>query len=110
MKSVGLIICLFLLLIINSCRQSDVRTVEIKVPEMKNKACAQLVANAVGKQSGVQSDKINIDFERRIVIVRYDSLVVARKNIEFAIAETGFQANEVPAKAEAVKALPPECK
>ncbi|MDD4872096.1 MAG: heavy metal-associated domain-containing protein [Kiritimatiellae bacterium] len=101
---------ILLLVVCTSCRQSDIRTVEIKVPEMKNKTCAQIVANAVGRQAGVQPDKIDVDFAKRIVIVRYDSLVIARKNIEFAIAEAGFQANEVPAKAEAVKALPPECK
>ncbi|OGV62327.1 MAG: hypothetical protein A2283_06015 [Lentisphaerae bacterium RIFOXYA12_FULL_48_11] len=110
MNRVMSIVVLLLSLGISSCRQSDVRIAEIKVPAMKNQACAQLIVNAVGKLGGVQPNGISVDFGSKMVMVRYDSLVTARKNLEFAIAEAGFQANEVPAKPEAVRALPPECK
>lgn len=104
------VVCLILLLGISSCRQSDIRVAEIKIPAMKKQACAQLIVNAVGRQVGVQPNGISVDFGTRTMLVRYDSLVTAGKNLEFAVAEVGFQANEVPAKPEAVKALPPECK
>lgn len=110
MKYLVALVCLLILLSGSSCRQSDIRTVEIKVPGLKNQACAQIIANAVGKQVGVQSKGISMDFERKIVYVQYESLVTAWKNLEFAIAEAGFQANEVPANPDAYKALPPECK
>jgi len=110
MKWYVIIVCCTVCIMCSSCRQADVRTFRIKVPGMKNQACVQLVANAVGKMAGVHRDKIGIDPEEKIVVVTYDHLVTAEKNIEFAVAEAGFDANEVPAKAEAVKALPPECK
>jgi len=110
MNRVMLSTCLLLSVVFSSCRQSDVRAAEIKVPAMKNQACAQIIVNAIGRQVGVQPNGISVDFGARMVLVRYDSLVTARKNLEFAVAEAGFQANEVPAKPEAVKALPPECK
>lgn len=103
-------VSLVLLTAVSSCRQSDLRTVEIKVPDLKNDACAKIIANAVGRQVGVKPGSIGVDFQRRLVILQYESLVTAIKNIEFAIAEAGFQANEVPAKEEAARALPPECK
>lgn len=77
---------------------------------MKNQACAQVVVNALGRQEGVQPGKVDVDFARRVVTVQYDSLMTARKNLEFAVAEAGFQANEVPANALAAGALPVECK
>lgn len=77
---------------------------------MKNEACARVVGIALGRHAGIQANGITVDLAKRIVIVRYDSMVTAHKNLEFAVAEAGFQANEVPAKADAAKALPPECR
>lgn len=96
--------------LITSCRKEDIRTVIIYVPEMRNKACIEVVSNALSKLYGVQKDKIQFDLSNRTVIVIYDSLKLALKNMEFAIAEAGFRANEVPANPEAVRTLPPECK
>ena len=92
-----------------SCRKHDIRAVTVGVPEMKNKACATVVANAVSRLHGVKVDEIRLDMANRTVTVTYDSMLLALKNIEFAIADAGFAANEVPAKPEALKALPPEC-
>jgi len=76
---------------------------------MKNRACATVVANAVSKLRGIKGDEIRLDMANRTVTIMHDSMLVALKNIEFAIADAGFAANEVPAKPEAVNALPPEC-
>jgi hypothetical protein len=37
-------------------------------------------------------------------------MVIALKNIEFTIAEAGFDANDTKARSNAVAALPPECR
>lgn len=114
MKSVALTAVLVLSVLIVSCRRHDFRTARITVPEMKNKACAEIVHKAVYKELArskamPRDTKIEIDLTRRTVTVVYESLNIALKNIEFAIAEAGFKANEVPAKPEAVKKLPHEC-
>ena len=93
-----------------SCRQSDMRTMKIHVPEMKNRACATIVGKAVSGLPGVLSDKIVIDLAARTVTVTFESLVLGLKNIEIAIAEAGFTADDVPAKPDAEKKLPAECK
>ena len=93
-----------------SCRTRDERTILVLVPEMKNAACSNIVAGAVTRCPGVNAATLRVDMTRRTVTVSYDSLMTALKNIEFAIAEAGFQANEVPAKKEAAAALPAECR
>lgn len=41
--------------------------------------------------------QMHSDLSRHVVTVTYDSMKMARKNIEFAIANAGMVANEVPA-------------
>jgi len=105
MCSILLIICAGLC----SCRRNDYRTVNIYVPKMKNRACAEVVVNALRRQEGIRSRDIAVDMSSRIVTVRYDSIERSIKNLEYTIADAGFAANEIPATTEAVNALPAEC-
>ncbi|MDI6775014.1 MAG: hypothetical protein QME60_06425 [Verrucomicrobiota bacterium] len=91
-----------------ACRTHDYRRAAIFVPEMKNQAAAELIAKALDRLPGIQKNKLILDVDRRQVIVVYDSMEVALKNIEFVICEAGFSANDVPARPEAAAALPPE--
>ncbi len=101
-----------------SCRRVDPREIKVKVPDMKNEKCAELVAKGVSRLPGVDTKNIRVDLVNRTVTVNYDSLQLAIKNIEFSIAEAGFTAiaetpfpnKGVPARPNAVNALPPECK
>ena len=93
-----------------SCRRQDARTVSIHVPGMKNEACVEHVHTSLRRVPGVQVDSIVIDDATRTVLVTYESLNLSLKNIEFAIADAGFDANQVPANAEAVKKLPASCR
>jgi len=86
------------------CRKQDVRTVAVSVPGLTEAAVAQHIQDAFLKQPGIRS--VRPDIERRTLTVTYDSMVTARKNIEFTIAEAGFEANDIPAKA-APQAPPP---
>lgn len=98
------------LLLVVSCRQTDVRTFTINVPDMKNRACATVIVKALSSTVGVKGGSdIKVDLVARTVTVDYESLVTAKKNIEFAVADAGFNANSVPANPEAVTKLPPEC-
>lgn len=98
------------LILMVSCRQKDIRTVEIRVPEMRNRACMEVVARAISRVPGVNKKTVAIDPDTRVVSVEYDSLKLALKNIEFAIAKSGFAANDVPANENAAKKLPDACK
>lgn len=99
-----------LMLCANSCRQADIRTIKIDVPEMNNSVCAEIIGRAVAGLKGVVPDKTVADLSERTVTVTYDSLKLSLKNVEFAIADAGFQANDVPANAEQRAKLPQSCR
>lgn len=99
-------VCLFAV----SCRQQDIRTQAIKTPGMKNAACARVIEDTLLKLPGIQPDGVRTDFQQREAHVTYNSMVIALKNLEFAIAAAGFDANDTETSSNAVAALPPECR
>ena len=104
----GLLACCLSMTLV-SCRKHDVRTVLIHVPEMRNRACVDVVQDALSKVQGLQWNRTEIDLSRRTVTVTYDSMQMSLKNVEFAIADAGFRANNVPANEEAAAKLPDAC-
>jgi copper chaperone CopZ len=73
----------------------------IDVPGMETEGHVARVIHAMGAIPGVDTNSVRVDFTRHTVTVRYESLVASLKNIEMAIADAGFAANDVPANAEA---------
>lgn len=90
---------MLLIVCLAGCRKQDVRTAVISVPGMTNAACAQTIQDAFMRQPGIKA--IRPDFQQRTLTVTYDSMVIARKNIEFTIAGAGFNANDIPASTNA---------
>lgn len=110
MKTAQLLILAILAMFMVSCRRSDIKEAIISVPEMRNRACADIIVRALSSQIGVKGGPdIKIDLVTRTVTVEYESLVTALKNVEYAIAKAGFSANEIPADPEAAKKLPEAC-
>ena len=101
-------VLLMTVILLASCRQVDIRKIVIKVPGLKNQVCAKIIQDAFMKQPGIVS--IQPDFQQRELTVTYNSMVIAIKNIEFTIAEVGFDANDEKARTNAVAVLPPECR
>lgn len=99
---------MLLIICLAGCRKQDMRTVVVAVPNLKNPACAQIIQDAFMRQPGIKA--IHPDFQQHTLTVIYDSMVIARKNIEFTIASAGFDANDIPAKSNAAAALPAACK
>jgi copper chaperone CopZ len=93
-----------------SCRRQDIRSVTIRVPAMRSAACTNIVSEALQRAQSIPPDWIHADIDKRTVTVTYDSLQRAIKNLEFAIADAGFQANDTPANPQAATNLPPECR
>ena len=110
MKSTRFAAAVLALAAVASCRQRDLRTVQLHVPEMKNDACVEVVSRAVGGVQGIEKDTVTVDPATRTVQVTYDSLKLSLKNLEFAVADAGFAANDAPANPKAAAALPPECR
>jgi len=83
----------------SGCRVSDQREMTVNVPGMASEADAQRIRAALSPLNGLDKDKTTFDISGRAVRVRYDSMQIAHKNIEIAIAEAGYDAN-------AIKAIP----
>ena len=109
MKRVFVISFCLALIAGTSCRRRDIRTIVINVPAMKNRACAEQIVKALGKNESIPPTDILVSLQERTLTVRYDSIQRSMKNLEFAVADIGFDANDVPGNVEARKKLPPEC-
>jgi len=83
--------------LVTGCRVSDVRDMTVKVPAMASETDVQKVRAALATLGGVDKEKTTYDVQNRSVKVRYDSMQIAHKNIEIAIAEAGYDANEIAA-------------
>lgn len=92
------------------CRKQDIRIARITVPQMNGKPCVERVVATIRQVPGVRGDMIEVDRQRRDVSVPYDSFKLSLKNIEYALAEVGFDANDIPADATARAALPETCR
>jgi copper chaperone CopZ len=104
---------LFLIFIVlglsTGCFRKEVVTLVVKVPQMKSQECSRIILNALqGPIDGIIT--ATPDLNNRTIAVTYDSTKLATKNIEFVIAGVGFDANDIPAKPEARKALPAGCR
>ena len=76
------------------CRRTDVRDFAIELPEVTQDDM-QAVAAALAPYGGVDKGSLQFDAANRRLTLRYDSMQIAKKNIEMAIAKVGFTANGV---------------
>jgi copper chaperone CopZ len=74
-----------------------------------NAACENRVRGALQKLKGIDMKALAFDREAGTLTLRYESMIIAHKNIEHAIIAVGFDANELTADAAARATLPPEC-
>ncbi len=82
------------LALVVGCRRTDVRDFTIDVPGMSEADVPAVVA-ALSPYGGVERSSIKFDAKTKKLDLRYDSMQIAKKNIEMAIAKIGFSANGV---------------
>ena len=86
------------LLAFAGCRQTDERDFTVTVPALVQKdaeAVSGVIREALAGCSGIDMSSLQFDSENHCVKLRYDSMQIAKKNIEMAIAKVGFEANGV---------------
>jgi len=88
---------LLCVMVMSGCRVSDVREYTIRVPAMASDQDVARIRKALEPLNGVNKEKMVFDVPGRTVKLTYDSMVVAHKNLEIAIAEAGYDANSIPA-------------
>lgn len=83
--------------LLSGCRVTDEREMTIRLPGLSSEADQAKITGAVSALPGVDMQRLAFDRKGRTLTVRYDSMRVAQKNIEIAIAEAGYDANGIPA-------------
>lgn len=96
MKWFPVTVALLALSLLSACNRPVVRTVDVKVPQLRTPAAAALVRAALTRYGADMVLDVEPDVRERVVRVRYDSTKLAIRNIEHAIADVGFDANDIP--------------
>lgn len=91
------VVLVFSVLTLCGCRIRDERELVIKVPQMQSEQDVAKVRNSLLPLRGVNVKDAKFDVGARMVTVSFDSMVIANKNIEIAIAEAGYDANKIAA-------------
>lgn len=106
------ILSALLLTLLPGCYRAEIRTIEIKVQGVQSEDCFAAIEKSikgtllapkevVGPTSRIRS--IDWDEKNEVVKVTFNGMAMAIKNVEYAIAEAGFPANDV-----AARGAPPE--
>lgn len=85
-----------------------VQTVTIKTPTVQCEMCKKRIEEYIVRESGVQ--KVAVDYKRKTTKVTFVSDRTNIENIKTAIANVGYDADDVTANEETYKDLPKCCK
>lgn len=96
MKKTALI-CVLAAMTLCGCRIQDQRELVIKVPQMKTEGDVAKVRTSLLPLRGIDLEHAKFDLAAQTLTLSFDSMVIAHKNIEIAIAEAGYDANEIGA-------------
>ena len=80
--------------VLAGCRRVDWRDFDVKVPTA-TAADVAAMRGALEQYEGVDATSIAFDENAHMLRLRYDSMKLAKKNIEMTIARLGFAANGV---------------
>src|SRR6476620_8949158 len=85
-----------------------VQTVTISTPTVQCESCKKRIENYMVREDGIQ--KINVDYKKKVTKVTFVSDRTNIENIKTAIANVGYDADDVTANTESYKKLPSCCK
>ena len=89
-------------------RKGAFETATISVPTVQCEQCKDRIEKYLTREEGVQ--KVKVDFKKKTCKVTYLWDRTTIENIKTAIANTGYDADDVTADPEAYKKLPTCCK
>lgn len=109
MRNIGIrTAALALGLLAAGCFRQDMRTLVVRVPQMRSAECSKAIQDALGRIDGIVSAEP--DLQQHTMAVTYDARKLGIKNVEYLIGGVGFDANDTPGNPEARKNLPPSCR
>lgn len=89
-------------------RKGSTETVTISVPTVQCEECKDRIEKYLSREDGVTM--VKVDYKKKTCKVTYLWDRTTVENIKTAIANTGYDAGDVTADAEAYKKLPTCCK
>ena len=105
---------LFSLLIISgfsfssTAQTKAVKTVKISTPTVQCESCKSRIETYLKRYDGIAS--INVNYKRKETTVKYITDRINEEEIKAAIANAGYDANDVTANPDSYKRLPQCCK
>lgn len=108
MKHILLIICLISISAISFSQTKALETAKIKTPNALCEACKTRIETYLKRYDGVTS--INVNYRRGETLVKYLTDRTNIEEIKTAIANIGYDADDITANPEAYKRLPITCK
>lgn len=85
-----------------------VQTVKISTPTVQCESCKKRIENYLKRYDGVQT--VNVNYKKKETTVKYVTDRINEEEIKAAIANAGYNANEVIANPDSYKRLPQCCK
>ena len=95
------------LLVMVGCK-GEFEKADISISTAQCGMCANTISHTLKNVDGVK--KVNVDLGAKVATVIFDPTLVQVENLESAISNAGYQANETSANAEVYKKLPGCCK
>ncbi len=110
MKKIGLVMlaCIGFITLAMSQTKKGMQTVTIKTPTVQCESCKERIEKVLAREQGVQ--KSTVDYKKKVTKVTYIAERTNVENIKTAIANAGYDADDVTANEESYKKLPTCCK
>ena len=89
-------------------KKGGVEIATIKTPTVQCEECKKRIESYVSREEGVQ--KVDVDYKRKVTKVTYVTDRTNLENVKTAIANIGYDADDVTAEPSAYKKLPTCCK
>ncbi len=88
--------------------KKGIQTVTIQTPTVQCESCKKRIEDYLKREDGVQ--KATVDFKKHVTKVTFVAERTNIENVKAAIANSGYDADDVKADEEAYKKLPKCCK
>ncbi|RYG35729.1 MAG: copper chaperone [Chitinophagaceae bacterium] len=110
MKKLGLLLLTVIGFVTIGLSQSKkaIQTITVKTPTVQCESCKNRIEKFLTREEGVQ--KAVVDIKKKTVKVTFVAERTNAENIKTAIANAGYDADEITANDEAYKKLPTCCK
>jgi mercuric ion binding protein len=98
----------FLISFAGSAQTKAIQTVKISTPTIQCDMCKKTIEDLLKRYDGVMN--VNVNVKLKTVTVKYITDRTNEEIIKTAIANAGYDANEIAANPDSYKALPKCCK